>query len=61
SGISYGKKGERKHLNMEESDFRYADLIQALKDHNVKGVAICESPNLEKDALLLQGVYRTSG
>ena len=60
SGINYGEKGERNHLNLNESDFQYAELIQALKDHAAKGILICESPNLEEDALLLQGVYKTS-
>ncbi|HEY33225.1 MAG TPA: TIM barrel protein [Dehalococcoidia bacterium] len=57
SGIDYGKKGEIKHLNMEESDFQYVDFIRALKDYDVKGIVICESPNLEGDALLLQNTY----
>jgi len=57
SGIAYGRKGEIKHLNLKESDFRYAELLQALKDYQVKGLVICESPNLEEDALLLQATY----
>jgi deoxyribonuclease-4 len=57
SGIAYGKKGEIKHLNLPESDFRYAELLKALKDYGVKGIVICESPNLEGDALLLQETY----
>jgi deoxyribonuclease IV len=57
SGIAYGKKGEIKHLNVKESDFNYIDLIKALKDYEVKGLLISESPNLEEDALLLQGIY----
>jgi len=59
SGIAYGKKGEIKHLNLKESDFRYAELVKALKDYNAKGVVICESPNLEEDALLLQETYNS--
>jgi len=59
SGIAYSKKGEIKHLNLKESDFRYAELLQALKDYGVKGLVICESPNLEGDALLLQETYNT--
>ena len=59
SGIAYGKKGEIKHLNMRESDFNYTDLLRALKDYKVKGLLICESPNLEEDALLLQETYRS--
>jgi deoxyribonuclease-4 len=57
SGIAYGKKGEIKHLNLKESDFKYAELLKALKDLNAKGLVICESPNLEEDALLLQKTY----
>ena len=59
SGIAYGKKGEIKHLNLKESDFNYVELLQALRDYDAKGVVICESPNLEKDALLLQEAYNT--
>ncbi len=59
SGIAYGKKGETKHLNLKESDFRYAELLQALKDYDAKGMVICESHNLEEDALLLQETYNT--
>ena len=57
SGIKYGAKGEIKHLNLEESDFQYIELIRALKDYKVKGLFICESPNLEDDAQLLQKAY----
>jgi len=60
SGINYGDQGEKNHLNLKDSDFQYIELIQALKDHDAKGIVICESPNLEEDALLLQGIYRTS-
>ncbi len=59
SGIAYGKKGEIKHLNLKESDFHYAELLQVLKDDDAKGMVICESPNLEEDALLLQETYNT--
>ena len=57
SGIRYGGKGEIKHLNLEDSDMRYVELLQALKDYEVKGLVICESPNLEEDARLLQKTY----
>ena len=53
SGIEYGDKGERKHLILEESDMEYKALLQALWDFDVGGVLICESPNIEGDALLL--------
>ena len=59
SGIAYGQKGEINHLNLQESDFQYAELLQALKDYDVQGIVICESHNLEEDALLLQETYNT--
>ena len=59
SGIAYGNKGEIKHLMLPDSDFRYAELLKALKERKAKGVVICESmPYLEQDALLLQQTYR---
>jgi deoxyribonuclease IV len=57
SGIQYTAKGERNHLELKESDFKYAACLKALKDFNVKGCIICESPILEKDALLLKETY----
>jgi deoxyribonuclease IV len=58
SGINYNNKsGEIMHLNLRESDFKYAELLQALKEQEVKGAVICESPNLEEDALHLQETY----
>ena len=59
SGIRYGKKGEIGHLNLAESDFRYVELLKALKDYDVKGMIVCESHNLERDALLLQTTYNS--
>ncbi len=57
AGIEYTAKGERKHLELEESDLQYKDLMKAFKDFNVKGVIICESPNLEDDAMLMLKTY----
>lgn len=57
AGINYGPKGEKNHLLFEESDMNYKDLVRALKDFEVKGTIICESPIMEKDALLLKEVY----
>jgi|TARA_B100000315_G_scaffold249646_1_gene281184 deoxyribonuclease-4 len=57
TGIAYGEKGEKNHLNLKESDLKYKELIKALKDFKVRGVAISESPNIERDALLVQKIY----
>ncbi|MGA2362217.1 MAG: TIM barrel protein [Candidatus Aminicenantales bacterium] len=58
AGIHYNDKGEVKHLNLDEADFRYDEWIQALRDLAVEGLVICESPNLEADALMLKNLYR---
>ena len=57
AGIEYSAKGEKKHLNLEESDFNYKDLLKAFKDFNIKGAIVCESPNIEDDAKLLKDYY----
>jgi deoxyribonuclease-4 len=58
SGIEYTQKGEKKHLPIKESDLKYQELLQALKDTNTQGWVTCESPILEQDALLLQNCYQ---
>lgn len=57
AGIEYTAKGEKQHLNLENSDMNYKDLIRALKEFNVKGALVCESPNIEDDCKLLKDYY----
>ena len=57
SGINYSQKGERNHLNLEESDMRWRELLAVWKDFRIRGVVICESPNIEGDALLMKRTY----
>jgi len=57
AGIEYGEKGERRHLNLRDSDLKYKELMKAFKDFKIKGVIICESPNIEEDALLMKKSY----
>ncbi len=57
SGIEYGPRGERQHLPLEETDLDYEAVLQALVDHGAAGWLTCESPMLEKDALILQDLY----
>ncbi len=56
SGIRYGEKGEKNHLNLEEkeNDFPYKWVLECMKEFSCKGTVICESPNIEKDALLMK-------
>lgn len=59
AGIEYSNKGEKRHLILEESDMNYKDLIKAFKKFDVKGVIVCESPNIEGDAKLLKDFYNS--
>lgn len=59
SGIEYGNKGEKRHLELKESDMNYKDLMKALKDFKVRGVIISESPSIEKDAMLIKKFYES--
>lgn len=57
AGIEYTAKGEKQHLNLENSDMNYKDLMKAMKEFNVKGALVCESPNIEDDCKLLKDYY----
>ncbi len=58
SGMEYGPRGERRHLPLEESEFRWRDLMDVLREFKPRGALICESPLLEDDAVLLRDYYR---
>jgi len=58
AGIHFGDRGEIKHLNLEETEYRYDEWLQALRDLGVEGLVICESPNLEGDAVMLKKLYQ---
>jgi len=55
SGIKLDKKAT--HLNLKESDMPWQGILDLLKEFNVKGVVISESPNLEEDALMMKNYY----
>ena len=57
SGIEYTAKGEKNHLILEASDMNYKDLMKVFKEFKACGTIICESPNLEDDALLMKKTY----
>jgi deoxyribonuclease IV len=56
-GIEWSEKGERNHLTFAESQFNYKDAIKVWKEFNMKGVVICESPNIEGDAIIARDYY----
>jgi len=55
SGIKLDKAGT--HLNLEQSDIPWKDILKLLKEFNVKGIVISESPNIEGDAILMKKYY----
>jgi len=57
AGIDYAGYGEKKHLDIKDSDLNYEEMLLAMRDMNAGGLVICESPNLEDDAQLLQRTY----
>ena len=59
AGIAYSEKGERNHLILRNSDLNYPDLLKAFHDYDIAGAVVCESPNLQGDALLLKRSYKS--
>ena len=57
AGIAYGPKGEKHHLNLGESDLNVDEIFQVLRTWDVSGVLICESPNLQEDAMVLKETW----
>jgi deoxyribonuclease-4 len=54
SGIEYGPKGEKNHLELKEADFDLKALFRALHDYGCQGRILCESPIMEDDALKMK-------
>ncbi|MBI2914690.1 MAG: TIM barrel protein [Firmicutes bacterium] len=59
SGIQHKAGAEEKHIELEASDMPWRELLRALKQHGAGGVVICESPNLESDALTMKHFFET--
>ncbi len=57
SGISSNSKGDLRHLDLNDSDFNWKELIETLKEFECRGYVICNSPNLEVDAKMLKEYY----
>jgi deoxyribonuclease-4 len=58
SGIQYGEKGEKEHLPLADSDFNLTALLEALNERDCAGRILCESPEMEEDALLMQKEWK---
>lgn len=57
AGVEYAEAGERRHLNLADSDLNFPALVRSWKDSGIRGVVISESPNIEGDALLLKRMW----
>ncbi len=57
SGVNYSGKGELNHLELEDSDLNYREIVKTWKEFKIAGVVISESPNIEGDAILLRRFY----
>jgi deoxyribonuclease-4 len=58
SGIEYTEKGEKKHLNLEQSDANYKALFKAIADSGAAGRILSETPNMEEGAIVMQNSYQ---
>lgn len=57
AGVNFSEKGELNHLQLKDSDLKYGEMVETWKDFKIQGVVISESPNIEKDAMLLKRIY----
>jgi deoxyribonuclease-4 len=57
SGIEYGPKGEKNHLELAKCDLKLDALYQALCDFGCGGRILCESPIMEEDALTMKKAW----
>ncbi len=58
SGIEYGPKGEKNHVAIKECDLDLLALFTVMKEMNCAGRILCESPEMELDALLMQTTWQ---
>lgn len=57
SGIEYTAAGERKHLNLSDgAEPGLRPIADAVSSWKLGGIMVCESPNLEVDALAMKGL-----
>jgi deoxyribonuclease-4 len=57
SGIAYGEKGEKEHLPLKDADLDLQALFRALLDFRCGGRILCESPEMENDALIMMETW----
>ena len=58
SGIAYSSKGEKHHLNLDETDLRWREILEVLYEFGADGFIVSESPNIEGDAMLMKEYWK---
>ncbi len=59
SEINYSDKGEKNHFNLGTNNIPpYKQLMEALYENGYSGTIICETPNLDIDAIKMQEYYK---
>lgn len=61
SGIEFTSAGERRHLPISESGPDFKEIAEEILKRNISITIICESPLLEKDALLMKKILESKG
>lgn len=58
-GIEKFYKELEEKNRLDPSDLKWKELMESLKENKVEGIVVCESPNLEQDALLMKRYYES--
>ena len=58
SGINFTEKGERNHIPMEQGGPDFKSLVKELIKRKLPATIICESPELERDALRMKSTLK---
>ncbi|NCS98536.1 TIM barrel protein, partial [bacterium] len=58
AGVAYNKNGEHNHETLEESKFPWREILDVLKEKEISGTIISESPNIELDAIRMKEYWK---
>lgn len=61
SGIEFTDSGERRHLPIGEGGPDFKGLAKEIMNNKISSTLICESPLLEKDALVMKKIFEKQG
>ncbi len=59
-GITYSEKGEKKHRTLqEETEFKWMELLEVLKEKQVSGWVSVETPDIETSTKIAKEYYNS--